>query len=516
MIFGKMRWVSMVLASTLSVVLSRFGGLAIAHVAGMLNLSGHGANASRDIIDPQQRSEQLRRLPSSMPVEAVTNEHGFNAMAANDYFSMQAPIVGNALTMERLGGPSPGANQAGQTQAHDFMRREQGMIADRDTAVAGGTTTQNMMYEQARSASERSAGRAATDRNDWSLTGDTAAYGSLAEKAGYLKNRALDDIKSTGAISDYTRDNMNDLNQMAEGRMAFLNSPGATTNLNAQEKSNLKNWLNSQGYDVDTLGSQVRMDFAMNDDGSLTPSGVQTFEGHSGRGGFNFNERHGHHMDMALTPENSFQATQDGRPITFIGGRLTGYEGGYHEIQGGVTNDGQLINGTVAPDGNLIKTSHPSALEISSTSMLNLLSRQALPESHIDVRNNQGAAVEAWVGAVRTYASQNNISDEAFRKGWDNYLGFSVPGGLGGARGSLGKYLSNSEHISENVLADEIRSKIAGAKNNAEALELMQRSYNNLVNHLPDPVITNKSDETVYQRMREQVQIQGYYGGRSK
>ena len=45
---------------------------------------------------------------------------------------------------------------------------------------------------------------------------------------------------------------------MAEGRMAFLNSPGATTNLNTQEKANLKNWLNSQGYDVNTLGSQVR------------------------------------------------------------------------------------------------------------------------------------------------------------------------------------------------------------------------------------------------------------------
>ena len=242
----------------------------------------------------------------------------------------------------------------------------------------------------------------------------------------------------------------------------------------------------------------------------------QTFEGHSGRSGFNMNERHGHHMDMALTPENSFQATQDGKPITFIGGRLTGFEGGYHEIQGGVTNDGQLINGTVAPDGNLIKTSHPSSLEISSTSMLNQLSRQTLLDSHIDVKNNQGAAVEAWVGAVRTYASQNNISDEAFRKGWDNYIGYSAPSGLGGFRGAISKNWSASKHFSENVLADEIRSKIASAQDNAEALDLMQRAYNNLVNYLPDPVITNKAEETVYQRMREQVQSQGYYGGRSK
>jgi len=288
-----------------------------------LNVGGYGAAASNEIHDPTQRAGKLKSLPHAMPTEAITNEHSFAALGAQSYYQMKTPLIGDAITMGRLGGPAAAADRAGQMDAHGFLRREQGMVADRDTAAAGGNTTGTMLYEQARSADERSAGRAAGDRNDWELTSATASYGSLAEKASLLKNRALDDIKNSGNISDYTQQNIDDLNSIAEGRMAFLNSPAVTSNLNAEEKANTKKWFNDNGYAVEQLGSQVRMDFALDSNDRVVPSGINTFEGHKGSAGFNLSESYGHSMDMAITPDNQLVASQNGTPISFVGGRRT-------------------------------------------------------------------------------------------------------------------------------------------------------------------------------------------------
>ena len=188
MIFGKMRWVSMILASTVSVVLARFGGLAIAHVAQMLNVSGYGAAASRDVVDPIQRSEQLKRLPNVMPTEAITNAHGFNAMAANQWYEMQTPIVGNALTMQRLGGPRACGGSGGACH-----RRMISCGASRAWLPSAIPLPQGERQPRACFTirpgvrlKDRRAGRQQTETTG-SLTGDTAAYGSLGEKATYLK-----------------------------------------------------------------------------------------------------------------------------------------------------------------------------------------------------------------------------------------------------------------------------------------------------------------------------------------
>lgn len=493
-IFGKMRWVSMSLALTLSYVLTRFGGYAMAQMAGAFSIQGHGAQSAMETNEPTQRADREKALPHAMPTEAITNEHSFAALGSQSYYRQKTPLVGDTITMERLGGPGSAAEQIGQTDAHDTMRREQGMIADRHTAGAADMATDQMLYDRARSGAERSAGQAAADRNDWALTGSASSYGSLSEKASYLKNRALDDIKRTGGISDNTQENIDRLNQVADGRTAFLNSPAASTNLNEQEKANLGGWLRDNGYEVDQLGSQARMNFAMGPDGGIVPSGLNTFEGHSGRGGINYNETHGHRMDMAITPDNQVEVNHNGQSLSFVGGRLTGYEGGYHEIHDGVTSDGQLINGRIGQDGELIQTTHPSALQVNSSSMLNLLGQQALPDSHMDVKNNTGAAVEAWMGAVRTYASDESISNDAFNRSVNSYaethIGTPLKGAIGsgvsgGVTGTAGGSWSDSRHVTENVLTSDIRERIAGAQSNQEALEIMQQAYNDLTSKFP-------------------------------
>jgi hypothetical protein len=310
--------------------------------------------------------------------------------------------------------------------------------------------------------------------------------------------------------------------------MAFLNTPSATSNLNDTEKTNVQNWLRNNGYDVGTLGSQASINFALDDNGNIVPSGINTFEGHRGAGGINFSNTYGESMDMAITPDNTLTLHQNGEDIEFVGGRLTGYEGGYHHISDGVTKDGQLINGMIDSNGNLIKQSHPSPLEVSSTSMLNLLSNNTLPSSHMNVMDNQGAAVRSYVDAVRTYAQRNDIDSSTWDfsiKGFGElYAGTPLPGIAGsqaraGAR-STGGYASNwSDQEIANMLSDEIRQKIAAAPTNQDALVAMQDTFNETMSDLfksrdelkKQSGEPGQSDiEKAYEIMQEQIDRHGF------
>jgi hypothetical protein len=325
---------------------------------------------------------------------------------------------------------------------------------------------------------------ATADSGNWDLTGDTAYQAALAERGAYLRNRAMDDIRRSGNISGYTQEGIDDLRQTAGGAMAFANSPAVVTNLNANERGNVRQWLSNHGYAVDRIGSNVQMDLGMNADGELIPTGMRSFEGHRGQGGFSFSDVYGHTMDMGITPDIPLIVKQNGRDLAFVGGRLTGYEGGYHEINDGVTRDGQLINGRIGQNGELIQTTHPSALQVTSSSMLNLLSREALPESHMNVKDNPGAAVEAWMGAVRTYASHEQLSNRAYAEGLDISGGFRAFGS--GVKVYANKSIGETIQIMENQMANNIREKIEGARTNQEALDTMQREYRNVLNHMPD------------------------------
>jgi small basic protein len=416
MIFGKLRWASMILASILSAVLSAFGGLAMAHFASMVNLGAHGSRAASETLQPDERGSRLTSLPAAAPTEAITNEHAWNHLQNQNYFRRKGQIVGDSTIIAGHQGPTAAGHVAGQIEDFGFSDREQRMGATQDTAAANSTSVQEALYKPHRSTAERSYARADVDsQDDFALAGTASSYGSLSEKAAYIKNRAMDDIKRDGEISGYTQENLDTLSGIAEGRMAFLNAPAVSSNLNPAEKANLSRWLNTNGYEVGRLGSQATMNFALDSGGNIAPSGINTFEGHKGAGGINFSQSHGEFIHMAITPENRLVLTQNGSDLEFIAGTLTGHEGGYHQISDGVTSSGQLINGTIDPDGNLIKTTHPSPLEVSSTSMLNLLSNNALPGSHMNVIDNQGAAVQAYVDAVRTYAQKSGIDTSA----WD-------------------------------------------------------------------------------------------------
>jgi hypothetical protein len=339
----------------------------------------------------------------------------------------------------------------------------------------------------------------------------------------------MDDIKRDGEISDYTQNNLDTLTGIAEGRMAFLNTSAVSSNLNDTEKANVQKWLRDNNYDVGTLGSQANINFALDNEGNIVPSGINTFEGHRGAGGINFAETYGESVDMAITPNNRLVLHQNGEDIEFVGGRLTGYEGGYHHISDGVTSNGQLINGMIDGSGNLIKESHPSPLEVSSTSMLNLLSNNALPSSHMNVMDNQGAAVQSWVDAVRTYAQQNGIDNSAWNWSAQGYVGGRVgtpaPGIFGssahaGADATGGHSWQFSDQEITNMLSDEVRQKISAAPTNQAALVAMQDSYNEIMNDLfenrEDLIksnqinISGKSDtEIAYEIMQRQIEKHG-------
>jgi hypothetical protein len=375
-----------------------------------------------------------------------------------------------------------------------FRDREQRMGATQGTAAANNTSDDDALYKPHRSGAEQSYSRAQVDSQDnYNLAGTSAAYGSLSEKANYIKNRAMDDIKRDGEISDYTHNNLNTLTGIAEGRMAFLNTPAVSSNLNDAEKANVQKWLNNNKYDVGTLGSQASINFALDDNGNIVPSGINTFEGHKGAGGINFAETYGEPIDMAITPDNRLVLHQNGEDIEFVGGRLTGYEGGYHHISDGVTSDGQFINGMIDGNGNLIKAAHPSPLEVSSTSMLNLLSNNALPSSHMNVIDNQGAAIQSYVDAIRTYAQKNGIDSSAWDfaiKGYaEGHIGTVAPGvlGSGGSAGidfRGGHSWNWSDQEIANMLADEIRQKIAEAPTNQDKLVAMQDTFNDTIDDL--------------------------------
>jgi hypothetical protein len=494
MIFGKLRWASMILATTLSVVLARFGGLAMAHIAGMVNLGGYGSQAATETTAPDARAQKLNQLPRSAPTEAITNEHAWQQLQGQDYFQRKGQMVGDQMIIAGHGGPGSAAQVAGQLSDFGFRDREQRMGATQDTAAANNTSVDDTLYKPHRSSSEQSYSRADVDSQDnYIMAGTSAAYGSLGEKANYIKNRAMDDIKRDGEISDYTKNNLDTLTGIAEGRMAFLNTPPVTSNLNDPEKTNVQNWLKNNGYDVGALGSQANINFALDHEGKIVPSGINTFEGHKGAGGINFSETHGESIDMAITPDNRLLLQQNGQDIEFVGGRLTGYEGGYHHISDGVTRDGQLINGMIDGSGTLIKESHPSPLDLSSTSMLNLLSNNRLPKSHMNVIDNQGAAIQAYVDAVRTYAQKSGIDsnawDYAIRGFGEAYAGSPLPGIAGShARAGLttggGRTWNWSDQEIENMIATDIKKKIAASPTNQDQLEAYQSAFNDTMGDL--------------------------------
>jgi conjugal transfer mating pair stabilization protein TraG len=497
MIFGKMRWASMILASTVSVVLARFGGLAIAHVASMLNVGAYGPSAANDILNPEQRSEELKRLPNTAPVEAITNEHSWSQLQGQGYYNLKSRVLGDQMIITGHSGPGSAARVAGQISDFGFSDQEQRMDAVKDTAANNSTSVGDALYKPHRSAAETGYARADVDSKDnWDLAGTTASVGRLGEQAGYIKNRIMDDIKRDGEISPYTASKLETLNGIAEGRMAFLNAPPVSSNLNDAEKANMSKWLNENGYPVGSLGSQATANFALDSAGNVIPSGISTFEGHRGTSGFSTSETHGHSMEVAITPARRLVINNNGEQLEFIGGRLTGFEGGYHDIQNGLTSDGQLINGTIGPDGRLIKTSHPSPLEVPTSTMLNLLSSNSLPKSHINVQDNQGAAVQSWVGAMRTYAQRQGIDNSAWNWAVSGYAeghvgtplgGIAGSGVSGGITGTGGHSWQFSENETNNMLATEISQRISEASSNQEKLEVMQESFNEIMDGINNP-----------------------------
>lgn len=133
-LFGKMRWTSMMLAAVVSAVIAKYGGVALAHFAGQMNFSGLSSQASNEIYDPESRAHDLQTLPKSMPTEAVHNKYGASAMARDFMLNQEASIL-TANKISEYAGDKGAANQ----MADIGMMQHRGSVGD----VAGREKVEN-------------------------------------------------------------------------------------------------------------------------------------------------------------------------------------------------------------------------------------------------------------------------------------------------------------------------------------------------------------------------------------
>lgn len=90
--FGTLRMSGMMLATVITGMLIRFGGHAMAMMAGGLGsqVQSAGSRAAHEVEDPAGRASAMQRNVTAMPTQAWSNEHSFQARQAQSLVGMSA------------------------------------------------------------------------------------------------------------------------------------------------------------------------------------------------------------------------------------------------------------------------------------------------------------------------------------------------------------------------------------------------------------------------------------------
>ena len=93
--FGTLRMSGMMLATVLTGMLVKFGGHAMAMMAGSLSgqIQSAGSRAAHEVEDPAGRASSIQRNSSAMPTQAWGNEHSFWARGNQSYLDMTSKTM---------------------------------------------------------------------------------------------------------------------------------------------------------------------------------------------------------------------------------------------------------------------------------------------------------------------------------------------------------------------------------------------------------------------------------------
>ncbi|KJS02732.1 MAG: hypothetical protein VR65_04670 [Desulfobulbaceae bacterium BRH_c16a] len=425
MLFGKMRWASMTLASVLSMVIAHYGGVAMAHFAGHMNFGPAGSQGSRETLDPTGRAREINSLPQVIPTEAVSNEYGFAGMQNSAYYGQRSAMESNLGTIREGGGVMNASTRQGQINADGFTQSDARLTAREQIENETGISR----AEQSRFIHTADATKAVGEGAAKNSIGIGPQF-SLAAQGGYpvsaVKARMVDDISRYGKITPDTEKMKDDMLRTASGRgqvseaLTAWNTSGNPTyaTLNDEQKENIVSWYNKetgQNLTPADVSSTSAITVGMRPDGSISPMFVSGQEGHT-------STRH------ATSTEKV---------------------GRNYEVENLRT---ELGNGTFAEN----------------------------PE-HKVLKNIDNYAA-AFSGAVSTYVSEGQNSqvnmNSSLAGGVGPGQGSPVTANLG-VSGSI----SRQNILSENQIAVEIREKLSHARTDLEARQIMQSEYNGYINY---------------------------------
>lgn len=435
-LFGKLRWSSMMLAAVVSAVIAKFAGVAIAHFAGQMNFSGLSSQASNEIYDPDQRSSDLRSLPQAAPTEAVHNQYGATAMARKYMMDQESGIVSASKINEYAGGGGKAVEQMSDIQQmkhrlgtgdlEGYQRLVKEMLHKPEDISFGNTYTTGLRTIGAT--------RSAVD-----LGSNAYAYGAAmnsdVQNLQAQKTFLANDIASHGYDFGYAEQQAGQILANRGGRI--IDEYGGETKVNprlqnsfnasgpvtirpttAEQKENVANFLNS-ARDSHLSGKDIPDTLSMNmayNDGKLSIPDVSGVEG--------------------------FNTTS------------------YHDSGTDVYGNG---------------------VRFESGAMIDALDHHDFVGSDFDIVGHKDAAIAEFTRSVSTMYNEDQ------RSMIDNQTGINV--GLGvnaGVSGSLktGYNMSKANVISENQISAHMHESLSNTTDNIEAQRVMQESYDYYKNYM--------------------------------
>lgn len=427
LLFGKMRWASMMLSAVIATGIGVSSGYAMAHFAGMMNFSGQGDQGAKEILDPDARSRDLNVLPNAVPTEAVTNEYGFAGMQGAGYMGQRGGMEASQMIMGSAGGPHGGSQQSAGISHDNHVASTAHVNARGDIAEQTGITP----YEQSRVSSKdgslRSVGQGlVTDDMNQGDVLSMHAISASNQAASVITQNYAHDIMNHGGPSAETVRAKDDFIDAGYGGMtsreamvAFNTSATAQqVTMTDDQKANYVDWHNGvtgdnlTTSDVSSTGSFV---YGLNSNGDLEPRFMSTQEGHT----------------------NSVYANT-------------------------TENVGSDYNASVADD----------------------LGNNNFVNSNVDVLGHKDVVIGQASNAIGTFVSQGQYANVSLSGNANVNAGLGGPGIGAGVGAHAG--VSQTGAINENQIASELREKLDGVTSNTEARQVIQSTYNDYVQYSSD------------------------------
>lgn len=425
MVFGKMRWASMTLASVLSMVVAHYGGVAMAHFAGQMNFGGVGAQGGRTTLDPTSRARELNSLPGVMPTEAVSNQYSFAGMQQVSMLGQRSAMTSGMGIMREGGGVIQASDRRGQIDADNFTDSSQRFGAREHIAGETGISREDQSKNMHTSQLTSQVG-AATALASIGIGPQfsQAAYSQYQAMAAGVKGRAVSDIMERGEISKDTLKMKDDMlrsgsrNGNIDEAVAAWNTSANPTHaaLNDSHKNNIATWYNKstgQQLNPSELSSSAAITMGLNERGDITPAFV--------------------------TSQGGYTSTDYASSNKVVGDD--------YKVEG-------LLN------------------ELSGGNFVNDAKHQVL--AHKD------NYVQAFSSAMSAYVSEQQNATVGYDA--SGSLGANVGVGRLGAGASIGK----SNIMTKNQIAMDISNKLDHAGTDREARQIMQNEFKSYKNYVQD------------------------------